>query len=121
MSKTKKTTKKTAAKKSTKPTLSKEQLVAIMKRVESGKSGLIAESLALGFNGSKPLHNALTELLGSKEKYNAMLRRAVKARGEKKQPVKNQPVKNQPVKAPVKKTPVQKEPVQKEQPVEAPA
>ncbi len=106
-SKTKKTTKKTAAKKSTKPTLSKEQLVAIMKRVESGKSGLVAESLALGFNGSKPLHHALTELLGSKEKYNAMLRRAIKARGEKKQPVKKQPV--------------QKESVQKEQPVEAPA
>ena len=109
MSKTKTTAKKTA-KKTAKPTLSKEQLVAIMKRVEAGKSGLIAESLALGFNGSKPLHNALTELLGSKEKYNAMLRRAIKARGEKKANGKKQPV---------RKAPVQKEPVQKEQPVEA--
>jgi hypothetical protein len=81
-----------------------------MKRVESGKSDLIAESVALGFNGSKPLHNALTELVGSKEKYNAMLRRAIKARGEKKQQAKKQPV---------KKAPVQKEqPVQKYQPVE---
>ena len=112
MSKTKKTTKKIAAKKSTKPTLSKEQLVAIMKRVESGKSGLIAESLALGFNGSKPLHNALTELLGSKEKYNAMLRRAIKARGVKNQNGKKTPVKKQPVKKqPVQKVPVQEEPV----------
>jgi hypothetical protein len=115
MSKTKKTVaKKSAAKRSTKPVLSKEQLVAIMKRVESGQSGMIAESKKLGFKYTTHLHNALTELLGGKTKYDAMLRRAVKARGAKKEP--KQPVKKA-AKKTAKKTP-KTEPVQKE-PVKA--
>ena len=111
MSKTKKAAEKSAAKKSTKPVFSKDQLVAIMKRVESGQSGMIAESKKLGFKYTTHLHNALTELLGGKAKYDAMLRRAVKARGGKKEP--KQPVKTAkktPKKTP-KTEPVQKEPV----------
>jgi hypothetical protein len=118
MSTTKKTpAKKTAAKKSSKKiVVSKEQLVAILKRLESGQSGLIAEATKLGFNGSKPLHKALTELLGGKEKYNAMLRRAVKARSGK-----NQNGKKAPVKKAAKKTPAKKaEPVAKKTPAAEP-
>ena len=112
MSTTKKTTKKTAKKTAKKITLSKEQLTAILKRVESGKSGLIAEAMAAGFNGSKPLNRALTELLGGKVKYDAMLKRAIKARSATKAPAK---------KTPAKKTPTTKPEPVKEQPVEAAA
>ncbi len=69
----------------TKPTaLPKDQLVAIIKRLESGQTLVINESKKLGFKHNPQLRKALTEFLGGKAKYNAMLARAVKARGGKK-------------------------------------
>jgi 16S rRNA G1207 methylase RsmC len=76
-----------------KSALSKEQLLAILKRLEAGQTLVIEESKKLGYKHNPQLRKALTELLGSKAKYNAMLLRAVKARGGKKENGKKQPLK----------------------------
>ena len=86
----------TKTKKTGKVVPSATQLQAIVKRLESGASGLIAESTALGFKGSKPLHNLLTAMLGGAEKYNAMLRRAIQARSGKKEKVAKKGSKKKP-------------------------
>lgn len=85
-------TKKAPAKKITKPAFTKEQLTAIMKRIEAG--GLvITESKKAGYKHNPQIRKALTELLGSTAKYEGLLLRSMKARsgGEKKE--KKQPVK----------------------------
>ena len=60
--------------------ITKEQLAAIVKRLESGASPLIAESKRLGFTTNDRLRAALRELLGGRGPYEKMIARGMKAR-----------------------------------------
>ncbi len=76
--------KKPAPKKAAKE-ISKDVLAAVVKRLESGQSKLIAESKKLGLTPNTPLRNALTRHLGGKQQYTAMIQRGMKARGKNKE------------------------------------
>jgi hypothetical protein len=62
--------------------ISKEQLHAIVQRLEAGQSALIAESKRLGYPTNTPLRAALRAHLGGPKQYRAMIERGMKARGK---------------------------------------
>jgi hypothetical protein len=85
---TKKATKKApAAKKAEAPASAVDPELAkaakqILPKLKAGKTTLSAERDRLGLSSNGPLRKALTELLGSKAKYTAMMKAGLEARAE---------------------------------------
>jgi lambda repressor-like predicted transcriptional regulator len=61
----------------------KDQLAAIVKRLESGASTLFAESQKAGLTPNTPLRVALREHLGGKAAYERMIAKGMQARTPK--------------------------------------
>ena len=60
--------------------ITKEQLTAVVKRLEGGASALIDESKKLGFSDNTRLRAALREFLGGRGPYERLITKGMKAR-----------------------------------------